>query len=547
MLTMNGLRDQQPKVASVTERPGDGSGDADAYVELLSGTRAMPREEQAARDVWFAELPLERKDEVLFELEVLLKGIACFANPRNHPGAPRRAPVVAIDFSWHLAYFRDGLSRVLVLVRQLLGERGRTFVFHRYLETVLPDDAADRKWLDAAKTQATPDESLIVLRHALTEVLEVTDGSMRLARVPFRLFYALLSLAQREVARSAHFNPLSALEFRPEFDRITSSEVLDLMGDAPGRPTHRLVALTFLSLFRMLRYLRLVEAAASQPSADRRQQAARIYLALSVLRSDARALCGHLGQRAGALLAESFERDLFAVRAPELAAAYDQIALRGHRLVAVKEALAGVAASVRLEMRRTFERELPSPDAGMGDEELLRHFYRVAAELRPALEKNISFLAQALGNGPPSGGIFERQQVRRDASERLRRDVWMFAQIVRAFASKAEHTQTANDRWSAAPSYRFVREFLAYFQALGYALLRTTGYPRGEVFMAVMHALEDADWLDAARLEPAVREARAFHEFLMQLFDDISQRDELVGVAFDRRAAAVSLRLYLSD
>lgn len=203
--------------ATITERPENALplADAeDAYGELLSDTRPMAREQQAARDVWFAELELDRKDEVLFELEVLLKGMACFANPRNHPGLPRRAPVVAIDFSWHLAYFRDGVARVLVLVRQLLGDEGRSFVFHRYLETVLPDDAARRKLATAAITQASPDQSLVLLRQALTQVLEVADGALRLPRVPFRLFYALLSLVQREVAQNAHFNPLSALEFR---------------------------------------------------------------------------------------------------------------------------------------------------------------------------------------------------------------------------------------------------------------------------------------------------------------------------------------------
>ncbi len=39
----------------------------------------------------------------------------------------------------------------------------------------------------------------------------------------------------------------------------------------------------------------------------------------------------------------------------------------------------------------------------------------------------------------------------------------------------------------------------------------------------------------------------AFHGFLIKLFEDISRRDELSGVPFDRRAAAASLKLYLGD
>src|SRR6185369_13491504 len=136
---------------------------------------------------------------------------------------------------------------------------------------------------------------------------EVTNGLLRLSRLPYRLFYAHLATAMREIAQSAFFNPLSALEFRPEFDRIASAQVLELIQGVPGEQAHRLVALTFLSMFRMLRYLKLLEAIAADHT--ERRVAGRAYLVLSVLRSDARALSNFLRKRAGALLAESYERD----------------------------------------------------------------------------------------------------------------------------------------------------------------------------------------------------------------------------------------------
>jgi len=109
----------------------------DAYAELLSQTRGLRREQQQAREVWYAGLLLDRKEEILFELEILLKGVACFSNPRNHPGAPRRAPVVAIDFASHLAYWRDGVARVVGLARTLLGA-ARTTVATASMTTEAP-------------------------------------------------------------------------------------------------------------------------------------------------------------------------------------------------------------------------------------------------------------------------------------------------------------------------------------------------------------------------------------------------------------------------
>ncbi len=518
----------------------------DPYSELLARTRGMRRTQRVQRDAWFNGLPIESKDDVLFELEVLLKASACFVNPRNHPGNPRRAPVVAQDFREATVLFRDGMQHALGLVRHLLGSRDRALVFHRYLETVLPEDRLRTQLAGEGADHGTPEESLVALRHALSRWVEVLEGILRGPRVPYRLYYAVLSTIQREVGSNAFFNPLSALEFRPEFDRIKSPHVLDLIRAVPGDEAHRLVALTFLSLFRLLRYLRLLSRIANEPGGRRRRIAGRAYLVLSVLRSDARALGDHLRRRAGGLLAQSFERDLLRVNVRDLATRRDELRANGHRLIGIKSALEGVAGSLRLEARRAFHHELPPVGQNVGEAELRAALHRAANDMRPALRNAILFLGKALGTSLDETGVFDDHAARRETSDRLRRDVWMFAQIVRAFAAKAEHTPT-DDRWAFVHNFQYVREFLSYFRTMGYPLLRSADYPRFDSFMRAMERLEDADLVDPARLEAAIDECVAFHSFLLQLFDDISKRDVLAGVPFDRRAAAGALKLYISD
>jgi hypothetical protein len=518
----------------------------DAYSELLVRTRGLAREQRAARDEWFRDLALDAKDELLFELEVLLKATACFANPRNHPGPPRQRAVVAHDFRAATTILRDGMDRALTLVRALLGPHDRAFVFHRYLETVLPEDNLRTRLVREGTSQNRPEESLIALRHALATMVEVVEGILRSQRVPFRLFYAVSSMAQREVGNNAFFNPLTALEFRPEFDRIKSSQVLDLIRGVPGDEAHRLVALTFLSLFRMLRYLRLLNRIAVESAGRRRRAAGRAYLVLSVLRSDARALGDHLRRRSGVLLADSFERDLLRVGASELVQRAPSLRAAGHRLIGIKSALEGIAGNLRLETRRAFQHDLPAPDATVSDGELRAGLLDAVASLRPALRNSILFLGKALGVALEEGGVFDDQAARRETSERLRRDVWMFAQIVRAFSTKAQHSP-ATDNWSAVHDFQYVKEFLAYFRAMGYPLLRSTEYPRFDAFMNAMARLSETDLVDPARLENAIDECVAFHSFLLRLFEDISRRDELSGMSFDRRAAASTLKLYLGD
>jgi hypothetical protein len=517
----------------------------DPYQTLLSETRALQREQRAQREAWLAALELEGRDEALFEFEVLLKAAACFSNPRNHPGPPRRTAIVALDFRAALQAFHDGFVRSISLARQLLGSADRAFVFHRYLETVLPEDNVRTRLLSQGSSQDTPEESLVTLRHGLTAGGEVIEGLLRSQRIPFRLFHAALSGVYREIDRSAFFNPLSALEFRPEFDRIKSAQVLDLIRSVPGPEAHRLVALTFLSLFRMLRYLTLLTRILSDQG-KRREQAGSTYLVLSVLRSDARALSDYLRQRSGALLAESFERDLMGVPASQIRERSANLRASGHRLISIKSALEGIAGSLRLEMRRAFQHDIPPPDVELNAKEFRQRVGASIDNLRPALQNAVLFLGKALGVTLEEGGVFDAEAAHRETSERLRRDVWMFAQIVRAFSSKAQHSPT-EDRWTALHSFQYVREFLSYFRAMGYPLLRSADYPRFDAFMAALSGLEDTDLVDPARLEAAIDECMAFHGFLSKLFDDISKRDELDGVPFDRRSAAASLKLYLGD
>jgi hypothetical protein len=517
----------------------------DPYAELLRDTRALRKDHAQLREAWFAELASERKEDLFFELEILLKALGTFANPRNFAGPPRRAPVVAQDFRGPLSIVRDGLSRIVALCRALEPAKDRAFVFQRYLATVLPDDRARARLLIESMPQQTPAQALLQLRHAMTNLQEVAAGLRRLPRVPYRLFCALLGAAQREVAHSTFFNPLSALEFRPEFDRIQHPRILELMRSVPQESARRLTALTFLSLFRMLRYLSLVEAA-SRDAHEPSRRAGVVHLVLSVLRSDARALTGQLRHRAGAQLGEAYETELFRVPASELRHRYDHLLQQGHRLVELRATLEGIGSNVRLEMRRAFEHELPAPDAGTAPEDLRAAVAATVRTLRPALQNAILFLGRTLGARLDEQGVFDDAAAKRSLSERLRRDVWMFAQIVRAFAEKARAaTSAAEVRWSGVPPLAFVREFLAYFRAMGYPLLRSADYPRFDAFMAAMASLEETDLLDPARLERAIGECEQFHAFLVDLFDRIGLREELAETPFDRKAAARALKMYL--
>jgi hypothetical protein len=388
---------------------------------------------------------------------------------------------------------------------------------------------------------------LLALRHGLTNLVELTVGLTRLNRVPFRLFYALLRVAHRETAASTYFNPLHALEFRPEFDRITHPQMLELMRVVPGEQPRRLVALTVLSLFRMLRYLGLAESLVRDP--DGAKRSGRLtYVVLSVMRSDARALSDYLRRRAGELLAQGYEADVLGVSAVELPGSYKALLARGHILRDVKAALEGVAANLRLEFRRAFERDFPALDAAPTPEELRAAVQRTAGSLKPALQNAVMFVGSTMGARLDARGVFDDESARRTLSERLRRDVWMFSQIVRAFTDKLRSTSPGGlDGWVGGSPLAFVREFLVYFRAMGYPLLRATDFPRFESFVREVEHVREEDLVDPFQLDALLRGAEEFRTFLTDLFQAVCRREELVDSPFDRRGAAIALKLYLGE
>lgn len=514
--------------------------DRDVYANLLRDTRALRRDQANARDGWYAGLAWDKKEDTLFELEMLLKGVTCFGNPRNHPGTPRASAAVAHDFIEELRIVRDGMTRINTLVRSLLGDKEKAYTFTRYLESVIPEDSARGRLIQEQLTQDTPEESLLVLRNAFGAFQDLADGLLRLGRVSSRLYAALHGTITREIGRNVYFNPLVALEFRPEFDRIQNAEVLEALHAVRSEAAHRVVALTMLTLFRALRYLDLIDAYAADASSAR-----RAYLILAVLRSDLRALTRYLGRGAADAIADGLERDILSVHAVELAERSAELREEARVLATLRSALETSANALRVNVRKVFLHDLPGPSDGVAGAELGPALVLAAATIRASVHHAITSLCRVLAPGRVPPQLARTREARRAASERLRREVWMFMQILRAFIAKARAADGATDRWASASSFQFVRDFLAHFRAIGYQLVRSNDYERLDPYLATLEQLRDVDLLDPARLAAAVEESQRFYAFLEELFREISSRSELADVPFDRKDATETLKVYL--
>jgi hypothetical protein len=504
----------------------------DPYADLLRDSRGLKREQAAAREAWFAGLAIDGKEEVLFEFEMLLKGIVAWGDVRNHPVPRLREPLRARNFAAHLGAVRAAVARAVALAVGLGGSR-RPRALARQLNCVALDDRGERP--EAAAE--TPEQSLLALEQGLRASLAVLDGLAGVAHLPFRTFLAAVVGVQREIARSAYFNPLLALEFRPEFDRVRAPDVLAALAAVEGDAAHRFVTLAYLGALRLLRVASLARAAALGG-----EGLPRLWTLCAALCVDARALATALQQRAPALLGEALERELMRIPAAELRARFDAAIRDCEGLRSLQAVLFSVAATLRAEARRLVKHSLPPCTESSSS---AQRAAVVATEgFTEALQGAVTQLTVALRGMADPDRIFQDPAARRTVAARLRERGWMFSVITRAFRAEAAITPT-DDAWRGGPDLTFARDYLRYFRTLGRAVALETGYPHTERLAAALHALCDHDALDAERLAAAVREAEAFALHLDGAHATLSQRDELQGHPFDRLRAAETLRMHL--
>ncbi len=507
----------------------------DPYADLLRDTRGLKRDQAAARDAWYAGLSLERKEDTLFELEMLLKGLAHWTNTRNHASAGGRDPLYVRNFRPHLAVARAVVLRCVALCTQLLGATRVASPLSRNLPAGFLEEPRGER----AEPAETPEASLAALRQSLGVTAEVLSGLLRVEHVPYRLFYAALVGVPRELSRSAFFNPIYALEFRPEFDRVRVPDVLDAILSVDGETAHRLVALTCLGSLRLLRMTSLLASAASDQAS-----LPRAWALLAALRADARALSRVLRHRASSMLADSLERDLMRVPATDVRNRFETVARDCDRVARLRAVLLTAGECLRAESRRLVSVRVPGCDALAAPEEVSAAIVAACAKLRDALQGVIVQITRSLRGSADAERIFSDRGARVAASERLRQTAWLFTVVTRAFVARAKSANTG-DVWSAGPDLGFVGDYLAYFRSLGAGLSFETEYARGDRLAEAVLGLRDTDWVDTTRLAAAVTECEAFATHLHEVVERAGQREELRGVALDKGAAGETLKMYL--
>ncbi len=454
----------------------------DFIFEVMKDSQRLRAGFLAEREKWLRTLAVDGREEVLFEFEMLLRGLERYFNLHNLPIVDGRA-VIARDFSGELRVVRDALSRAIALTKLLLDPpTDRSFVFRRFVEARLADDRARGKLLEESLEQGTPQESLFLLRQGFGSLRGVADAVGKLPYVSFQLFSDLGQLTVREIALSKYFRPFRALEFRIEYDRIKSVRILDVLRRIPEERGRRIVSLAFLGLFRLLHYLRYVT------SPDQKEVGRRAHLVLALVKSEATSLAGFLDHELPGRIPDA-----------------DPLAVAARRS----------AADLHHEVGKIVKHDLAA--AGPGDADAVA---RAREALGTLFKQNVARLARAFDPALAGAELFDDYVSRREQALRLRLDLHAFAELCRRASARLQLPGVEGEAAVVA-----LRGYMAYFRDVSYQLLRYGDYEPFDRFVDILEEMEGpAPYLSRAALADG---CRTLEGVLARTADLVSNREEL--------------------
>ncbi len=469
----------------------------DFFFELMRDSQRVRAVYLAERERWIRSLEISGKEEILFELEMLLRGIDRFFNLRNLFGEIQ--PPQDRDWREELKATRDAVHRSVHLSRKLIEQRQeQALLFRSFVEGSLADDRARARLGAELREQRTPEESLFLLRSGLVAHQGILDHLLRLDAAPQTLFLDVGRALQHELFVSRYFCPPAALEFRAEYDRIGSVLLLEGLRLLDDEKKRKAFALGLLAAFRSLRSLRYVPA---PPVPHTR----RVLVILALVRSELHALTGYL------------ESDL-----PRLSATPAGVG---------NAASAGRAAAQRI--REVIGEVPPILSQPLTDRAQLD---QQRDKLVEATKEAVGILANALDPALGKYALFEDDSARTDQSERLRRDLWIFREMCRHTAKELEEPSASPDL--AEPLRRYATEF----RDVGYQLLR---HSDRELFDRFLDLLEG--WSGRRGESTAIRmqrlrdDCRRFADILDRALEMVGKRSELQKTPIDEPAYQESL------
>ncbi len=435
------------------------------------------------------------------ELDVLLRSLDRFFTLDELTAS--NEDLTTRNFYEELGTARDTILRVLAILEVVIPEgRRNAYWFQKFAETKLLSARKRDEFRETLYRQDTPEKSLCLLYDAFINLKGVISDLMRSGAISYAGFMNIGRIISRDIRENIFFNPFSR-DVDPEFDVIGSPAIADVVRALQDREMKKNISLIFVSLFRFLRFLRVMDVST--------QRTVPLNASLAVL------------------IMVRTEIPLFQGLVERAAKAS-----RGESLSAVLNSL-----SYRFSMdgSRVFKVELPDIHRKKTSPQFRGKIENCHGILTNLVEHGILHLARFFSPGISDEEIFPNFASRLQQSIRLREDLVALCRIMAGSDGAAESPEREG-------LFESLVNYMVYFESFTLRLLRYDDYEEFALFCNEIKAAkkESVQGRELGKIGERIHYFRIFAETTLR---HVENRTELSGKPVDMERVEGLLRQYV--
>lgn len=477
------------------------------------------RELVKKRSHWLFGLRLEGKAEKLFELEVLLKGIDRFFNLQNLPLNSEDNPI-RLNFVDEIGIAGLGYTRITELSRRFLEASERSYYqFRYYVESELLGDLARSRVIEYSLSQNTPEESLMLIYSSFLGLKNLAQELGRLKEASYPLFFHLGSLTTRAIVQSKFFNPITVIEFRPEFDQVANRIVRRAVRGIPDPEAKHLISVVILAFYRLLHYLGFIDQ-----FSDDMAKLKQSLIIFALVNSEARHLISFLEKE----LKPKLENSRIGL-ARNFAALADALGFQFNMELRKTSNVELVGASKHTELG-------PLKTAVENGKGILGNF----------LMQSVVQMVQAMAPEIKGEEIFPDFISKRQQSNKLREELAVFKTLMDKFEEITESTVEGASLKNFIKYLKIQKAYIRYMERHTVPLMRYGDLIEFQKYFNKINQLATDDLHRMDKLEEFKLESKFFKIFLETTLGHVNQRAELHNQPLDDKRIQARLKLFVA-
>lgn len=457
------------------------------------------------RDKWLETLSIEGKDRLLDELEMLLKATERFFNIDNL-AVSNKEQIISKNFYHEIKILSGSAKRIVSIIRLLLVDHSaNAFYFQAYVENRLLADYARDRIIEWYLNQSSPRDSLYLLYITFLNLGALYETVANTKKVSYTMYSNLGQLTSREISLNKYFNPLKLEPFLERYDKIHDRNIKTIVNGITNENLRLKISIVFLSLFRLIRYLRHI----NNESEDIEELRASILL-FTLINAEAKMITKFLDDE---FLKHKGNRK------------YDE------SIIATIDSL---SFQLSIEIRKVFGQILKDA-IEIGNLLKLRAAIDSAKGiLANFIQQSIILVAHKFDLSIKGTDIFPDFVSKIEQSLRLREDIWLFKNVLEFFEQNTTDNGIKHN-YTIQTLFTMIKEYIYYFQDISFSLVRYSDHEEFEKFFDRIGVYKEEDLLNKFKYIELRKTIHNFKIFLETTFGHIVNRSELKDIPIDTK------------